>query len=595
MPFPFGVIARKASVHGQDGIGRKALVGEQIPQERWRARLLLAAVFVLVGCGIVMELMIAGYASHLQGDSIYQFSLTIGLFMSAMGVGSFLTQRFEDRLVERMAWVQWSFAASSAATILFLGLSDQFTTSFSLMSHGWTVWMGGHIGFMLPLAVRIVESDLPLPRLLASVLFMDYLGALAGSLWFPWWLLPTLGFANGALAVALVALIGLSLLGIAFWRILRRERGLWWATLLLLGGIALSWDRTERILEHLSMRGMKGVEKIHIERSRYQEIRFFRYGKEHFLSLNRFAQFSSQDEHRYHESLVHLAMHRAKQHKRILILGGGDGLVLRELWRYADVAHVVMVDLDPAMTRFGATHPVMRRLNEDSMIPPKPRTYCLYEANCGTARPKRIYQQRIERPEASCPQIPAHKKPESATCSLHIRKQQSHPTLEIRNEDAWKYVEQANTPFDIILSDLPDATNISLSKLYSIEFYRMLRRLLARGGAMAVQSTTVAPGYRRAFWCIYNTIHAAGFHTQAYHAWIPSFGLHTSFVLAADEPVGLQTLQFTVPTRFLHDHFLPAMLWFPKDIEHVKTRINRIDTHILLRYLLKNSLLGSVE
>ncbi|MCB9638584.1 MAG: hypothetical protein H6728_02455 [Myxococcales bacterium] len=588
--------------------------GTSPSQERWRARLLLAAVFLLVGCGIVIELLIAGYASHLQGDSIYQFSLTIGLFMSAMGVGSFFTQRFEGRLVERMAWVQWSFAASSAVTILFLGLSDQLTTNFSLLCHAWTVWMGGHLGFALPLAVRIVESDLPLPKLLASVLFMDYLGALAGSLWFPWWLLPTLGFANGVLAVALIVLLGLGLLALGFWQQLKHERVLWWSTITLLGVIALSWGRVERVLETMTMRGLAGAKKVYVARSRYQEIRFLRYDKSYFLSLNRFPQFSSQDEHRYHESLVHLAMHRAKKQKRVLILGGGDGLALRELWRYADIEKVVMVDLDPAMTGFGRDNPVMRRLNEDAMQPPKPRTYCIYEKVCdngnpSTSRPTsstatsspsslphttnarhRLYQQRLQHATAACPALPLHKQPQEPSCRVVVRKQQSHPKLEVRNEDAWKYVEQTKERFDVILSDLPDATNIALSKLYSLEFYRMLRRLLASGGAMAVQSTAVAPSYRRAFWCIYNTIETAGFHTQAYRAWIPSFGLHTSFVLASDAEVGLKAMDFTIPTRFLHDRFLPAMLWFPKDISRVKTRINHIDTHILLRYLLKNSL-----
>jgi spermidine synthase len=564
----------------------------------WRARLLLATIFMVVGCGIVVQLLIAGYSSHLQGDSIYQFSLTIGLFMSAMGVGSYITQRVEGELVARLAWVYWSFAVSASATIFFLGLVDQWTANFALLSHLWTFWIGGHIGFLLPLAIRIVERDLPLPRLLAQVMFFDYLGALAGSLFFPWVLLPRLGFADGALCAGLLVLVALGLLCAAFWQEMRMRRVLQRMAVGWVIVIALAWGRVEPLLEALAARSMPHAVKVHSERSRYQEIRFVRTERDYFLSLNRFPQFSSQDEYRYHESLVHLAMHRARQHKRILILGGGDGLALRDLWRYAEVEEVVMVDLDPAMTRFGQQHPIMRKLNEDAMMPPKERSFCLYEAHCTGERGascergqrQRLFQYRLASKKTACPPLPAHKRPKALGWRIQERRIQHTPRLEIRNEDAWKYIGQTGKAFDVILSDLPDATNISLSKLYSIEFYRLLRRRLAKGGAMAVQSTTVAPGYRKAFWCIANTIEAAGFFTQAYHAWLPSFGLHTSFVLATDTPEKLTQLSLTIPTRFLHDRLLPAMLWFPKDIAQVKTRINRIDTHILLRYLLKTSL-----
>jgi len=95
------------------------------------------------------------------------------------------------------------------------------------------------------------------------------------------------------------------------------------------------------------------------------------------------------------------------------------------------------------------------------------------------------------------------------------------------------------------------------------------------------------PGYQQTFWCILHTIKEAGFHTRGYHAWVPSFGVHTSYTLAARRPFDPAKIRLQVPTRFLNREFLPALFWWPKDLAEVKTRINRLDTHILLRYLLK--------
>ena len=333
----------------------------------WRYWLLLLVVFMLMGCGMAYELLIAAYASSQYGDSIYQFSLTVGLFMSAMGLGSYLTQHIEDSLLEWLAGIQLLLALFGGLTILLLGIVSLYTASFLYLSHVWTVILGTLVGVQLPLSIRWMESVWPVERLLARVMLLDYLGALAGSLLFTWWFLPRLGFVKTSLFLAGIAVLGLLIIVFSFWGEFQRKStflgmGAALAVLLLAG-----WTQGEGWLEQRKARLVPGVRKVYLTRSPYQEIRFVKYGRSFFLTLNRHMQFSSQDERRYHEALVHPPLSLAPSRKRILLLGGGDGLVMRELWRYHDVEEVIMVDLDPAMTNFGRFHPIMRKLNRNSM------------------------------------------------------------------------------------------------------------------------------------------------------------------------------------------------------------------------------------
>lgn len=549
---------------------------------------MLIAVFMVVGSGVVYELLIAATSAHLWGDSIYQFSLTIGLFMSAMGVGSYLSQKLEGPLVDALSAVWCILALAGGATFFVLRVADLYTASYLIVAYIWTALLGSLVGISLPLAMRIIEAHRSVKDLLAQVLFVDYLGALVGSLALPWFLLPRFGFAKTSVAVAGVCLLGCILLLIGFGRdsdYLGR-RVLWMPTIGVL--LLLGWFGSEPLLHDMVNRYYKGIKEVYVMRSPYQEIRFVEYKKSQFLFLNRQPQFSSQDERRYHEALVHPPMSLAPSRKRVLILGGGDGLAMREIWKYHDVEEVVMVDLDKAMTRFGKEHPTMAKMNQRSMKSSlQTRWYCLYEARCiGRKGSKLLWQQQQPLPTQACPAW-APQAPMAKGCTLHTRKVKRVQKFHIFNRDAWKYMEQTPKSFSVIISDLPDATNISLSKLYSIEFYRLMRRRLAPQGMISIQSTSVMPGYRRAYWCIVHTIGASGLKTRGYHAWVPSFGVHTTFTLASHKPITPQSIRWRVPTTFLNQEMVSSLFWFPKDIQEVKTRVNRIDTHILLRYLLK--------
>ena len=237
-------------------------------------------------------------------------------------------------------------------------------------------------------------------------------------------------------------------------------------------------------------------------------------------------QFSSIDEYRYHEALVHPAMSLAKRRTRVLILGGGDGLAAREILKYPDVEQITLVDIDPTIVEMCRDNPEIAALNERSLESPKLRL---------------VYQ------------------------------------------DAFKFVEKTAEQFDAAIIDLPDPNHETLAKLYSVEFYRILRSRLTEGGTVAAQSAS--PFFSRAaFWCIHRSMEAAGYaSTLAYHLEVPSMG-DWGFNLGATLPASPDHIRLSVPTLYLTESALSAMFAFGKDVAEIEANLNTLMKPILIHY-----------
>jgi spermidine synthase len=222
------------------------------------------------------------------------------------------------------------------------------------------------------------------------------------------------------------------------------------------------------------------------------------------LFLNGDLQFSSIDEYRYHESLVHPVL--AGKHDRVLVLGGGDGLAMREVLRYRDVREAVEVELDPAVLRLAEHDPRIADLNRHSLTDPRVRVVVA---------------------------------------------------------DAYAWLRETTERFDAVIIDMPDPDATATAKLYSQEFYLLARRALAPGGRLVVQagSPYFAP---RTYDCIINTMHAAGLGVTPYHVNVPTFG-DWGFALA--QPGTPPALRLTPPgpMRFLTAPTLAAARSFPAD------------------------------
>ncbi len=444
-------------------------------QDRREALTLLTSVFLVAACGLIYELLLATISSYLIGSSVTQFSLCIGVFIGAMGIGSYISQFVTTHLLRWFLTVEILLAAigGCSAWALFgayayLG-SVYYGVLFLLIG-----LLGALVGIELPLLTRLLARYGALKETIAQALSFDYIGSLLGSVAFPLVFLPALGMTRTALVV------GLLNLGIAVWNLrifssrLKNSRlPLLLCTFLaaFLGFGLIVSDQAGRFFE----KRLYDDEILFARQTPYQKIVVTRFREDLRLYLDGNLQFSSLDEHRYHESLVHPAMSLTINPESVLILGGGDGLGVREVLKWSGVKKIVLVDIDPAMTKIARSYPSLKAQNSGAL---------------------------------------------------------DDPRVALIHEDAFTYLNRSGALHSVIIADLPDPNSEALAKLYSREFYRMIRRRLAPGGMFVTQATS--PLFSRdAFWCIERTVAAAGFATTPYHVYVPSFG-DWGFVLAKD-------------------------------------------------------------
>ncbi|MGJ3240713.1 MAG: polyamine aminopropyltransferase [Anaerolineae bacterium] len=489
---------------------------------------LLFAVLIIAICALIYELIVATLSSYLLGDSITQFSFTIGFFLFAMGIGSLLSRRIKRHTLRWFIVVEFAVAlfGGTSALILYAVFSYADVYYYAMMICV-SLAIGICVGLEIPLLTRIVADRSDLSTALADVLSIDYLGALVGSLAFPVILLPLLGVTQTAFVMALLNISVATMVLHVFNEKLspRWSRTLWVSALgiagIMLGGVLFSTDLT-RILEQR----LYSANIIYAEQTPYQRIVLTARNTDYRLYINGNLQFSTLDEYRYHEMLVHPAMMASRSRERVLILGGGDGFVAREVLKHDDVQSVTVVDLDPAITELARHFAVMERFNEDAL---------------------------------------------------------DDPRVTIIHEDAFTYIAEGADIFNVIIMDLPDPNNESLSKLYSDSFYRMVRLRLAPDGALVTQATS--PYFaRRSFWTIDNTLQSAELHTIPLHANVPTFG-EWGFIIATPHTTPTLTVP-DVPLRYLTAQTLDHAQYFDPDLAYQDTydAINTLDHPVLPRF-----------
>ena len=510
---------------------------------RVRMAILLGSILLIAICSITYELIIGTLSSYLLGNSVYQFSLVIGLYLSAMGIGSYLSRYVRKNLLESFFWVELGvgLCGGTCAALLF-GIFT-FSPYFQVAIWVVTIVIGTLVGLEIPLLMRYIRRYAYLRDAIANVLSWDYIGALAGSIAFPLLLLPGLGLLNTAAVIGLIN-VAVALFGVWTFRDELRHAKRLAVAGVLTAALLVTLFFTSGAYERFLDKRLFVDPVIYQEQTPYQKLTMTAFKDDIRLFINGNIQFSSKDEYRYHEALVHPVMAAAggpggRGVRDVLILGGGDGLAVRQLQAYPDVESIVMVDLDPRMTEIGAEHPVLRRLNEGAM---------------------------------------------------------EDPRLEVVNADAMSWIKDTDRRFDAIIIDLPDPNNESLAKLYSNAFYRLIRRTLRPHGAMVTQSSSVyySP---RAFWSIHRTLEDAfcpesGCDPQApnvvpMHVWVPSFG-DWGFNLASARPLRPESWEIEVPTRFLDEETLATAMHFPPDLAERDVEINRLIEPVLLTYYLRD-------
>ena len=475
---------------------------------RRKAAVLLSSIVVVALCGIVYELIIGTVSSYLLGNSVYQFSLTIGFFMFAMGVGSYASRFVEGNLIQAFIHVELVLAligglCSISLFLLFPAAPWLYMTGkfFFICSIGFLV------GLEIPILTRVLSDTSGARDSLSSVLSLDYIGALAGSVLFPILLLPSLGLIASSFAIGLVN-AAVAMVNVIFLRDHLDRPGRTLTTVvgvtaalfaLTLGaGRLTGWAQDHLYFDQVVWKEQTPYQSLVVTTSwQKNDTRLF---------IDGHLQFSEADEYRYHEALVHPVMtHGDRAPETVLILGGGDGLAVREVLKHPSVTRIDLVDLDPAMTDLGAGFGPIVRLNGDALADPR---------------------------------------------------------VTVTNADAFSFVRDADVAYDRVIIDFPDPHNEALSKLYSVEFYTMVRAAMAADGALVTQSTS--PFFaRRTYWTVGHTLDQTFDHRTSYQISIPSFGVWGFHLAAAaggragDWPDGL---------RFIDDATFEAAQRFPADI-----------------------------
>jgi spermidine synthase len=484
--------------------------------------LLFISVLLVAACGLIYELVAGTLASYLLGDSVLQFSTVIGTYLFAMGLGSAMSRYLNRGLVYRFIWIELLLGVIGGFSSALLMLAFAFTQGFELILYALVIVMGVLVGLEIPLLMRIVRDRYDFRDVIAHVLTFDYLGALAASLLFPILLVPRLGLVRSAM------LFGLINVAVAVWstflfaKQLPTARSLRVTSVVVLCALSVGMAEAKKITA-TAEDNIYADEIIFARDSRYQHLVLTRFKDDLRLFLNSHLQFSSRDEYRYHEALIHPGLASVPVARRVLVLGGGDGLAVREVLKYPQIESITLVDLDPEMTRLFSTHAMLTQLNQKSLLSPK---------------------------------------------------------LHVTNADAFPWVDTSTESFDFIVIDFPDPTNYSLGKLYTTAFYRAVARHLSAQGVMVVQSTS--PMFARdSFWCIAATLKQVGLHTYPYHVYVPSFG-EWGFVLASSHEYTPPT-SLPAGLRFLNVEGLPAMFQFPPDMAPLSIPPNQLNDQVLVR------------
>lgn len=540
--------------------------------------LLILTMAVLAGCGLIYEYLLSHYAGRVLGVMESTIYTMIGLMIVSMGLGAFAARKVQCAF-NGFVYLELIIALLGASAILFIGaliaitqtlphvIADMFALPPDMLPQGgifnqlsflainspyfFGLMLGFFIGMEIPLIARIREQihGQHLANNLGTIYGADYIGAgLGAAIWVLF--LLSIDISKAAALTASLNLIAGSFFILRYWHKLNWRKTFVSLHILLALIIFLMFNYGNQWLNQ--MNNLLYLDKVvHSQKTHYQQLTFternmgLSYGSAQKSIINFYLngrlQFSSLDEHIYHDYLVAPVLTGSARHDNILIIGGGDGLALRDVLKY-NPKQVTLIDLDnelinifqkPEQHLNGSLARKISDLNEDS-----------------------LQDERVN----------------------------------ILRSDAFLTINdllKSGQMFDAIIVDLPDPSHPDLNKLYSVNFYARLKQLLSGDGLIAIQSTS--PYHAKdSFISIGKTLAAADFiHVQQYHDNVPSFG-EWGWTIAAK--VGASPLarlskleQLPIQHTWLNLDMLKAAFIFPNDFYHNKKNIaiNTLGSHTL--------------
>lgn len=538
--------------------------------------LLILIMATLACCGLIYEYLLSHYSARILGSVETVIYAIIGIMIVSMGLGAFAAKKIKDAF-QGFVILELTVAFIGCSATLFIAsvigfsqtlpqiiadtyqipndvlLKGDFLASLSWFSinlpYLFAFILGFLIGMEIPLIARIRETVYGhhLAHNAGTIYGADYIGAGVGAaIWVLFML--NIEISQAAALTASLNLIAGFIFLVRFKPYLRHKVKLIIGHLILAVFIVLifvsggHWQK--------QMQNMLYLDKVVYQtQTPYQNLVFTErllgggYEPIYNFYINGRLQFSSLDEHIYHEFLVHPAMQTSARHDNILIIGGGDGLALREVQKW-NPSHITLIDLDPNLTALFKT--------PEKFLPPH-------------------LSDKIER---------------------LTQNSFNQPGVKVINDDAFIAIDRLlakKQSFDTIIVDLPDPSHPDLNKVYSVNFYYRLKHLLSGDGVIVVQSTSPFHA-QSAFISIGKTLHEAGFNAEQYHQNVPSFGEWGWTIASKSGQKPSQRLtqfkQVDVPTKWLTLPLLTGAFEFNKNFyaDKDKINVNFLGTNALYQY-----------
>ncbi len=495
-------------------------------------RFILFSTLIVGMCSIIYELLISTISSYFLGDSVKQFSIIIGFYLASMGLGSWLSRFFKKDILFSFIWIEILLGLIGAFSVplCYLYFSFADVEGFNIFILGIIIIIGTLTGLEVPLLTRILQGKVIHDDGLSDVLTLDYIGALIATIIFPFILIPFMGLYKSSLLFGFINIvIGFSNFIVfknTFEKIGKRDLILWLITISISALIILAGVRANDFIKYWNNSIFKHP-VIFNDSSAYQNIVLTNNGEEFRMYLNSAIQFSSRDEYRYHEALVHVPAMQISGLSKVAILGGGEGLALREILKYKEVDSIYLIELDPEIVKISKEIALIRELNEDAF---------------------------------------------------------SDPRVHIIHQDAFAWLIKNKIQLDLIIADLPDPNNESLSRLYSITFYNLIKNRLSENGLFVTQATSpeLSPN---AFWCIDKGLKESGFlFTYPYQINVPSFG-NWGFNIASNTKLDFKFNE-TLNLKYLEQESFEHIFYFPPDVKRTNVEASRLDQPIIMKYYL---------
>lgn len=430
---------------------------------------------ILSGCSIIYELLLASTLSIMTGNAIWWQSVTIGIYVGGLGVGTYTAERRNFSGISDLFRVEVVLTILGALTSTFLYLSHSayqiidfssylnadrysslyvqnsfiFKITYFFIVQSLTFAIGYFSGHEIPILIKLAAKAKTFTTP-ARILGYSYIGTLVGTLLFSHILLPGLDLIATAVVVASLNFVVVVALYIGTDSI--RTKGRLTLQVLMavfLIGLGASGSFIEQLylkvlyyyqIEVTRPEGsfstflekLPRIPEVERHKSPYQKIDIFEVKEgesqrtDRILTIDTHFQFSTGNERFYHEGFAHLPIALSgKIPKHVLVLGGGDGLLIRELLKYQEIEKITHVELDPEMLNLARNLPFLKERNE---------------------------------------------------ASLH------HPKVTTILGDAFQVLRNSSENFDAIYIDFPYPKNYNLSKLYSVEFYTFVRKALSKEG-----------------------------------------------------------------------------------------------------------------